>query len=159
MYKNDIYEILENKLLAKDVYKMILKGETKYIKAPGQFINLKINGCYLRRPISISDYDENTITIIYKIFGKGTEIMSRVFQEYYEYTFLKDSKAKDNLDYSNTLNEPYHWKDINLVERTVNNVIDLFRAEFGLKPLDRDINNLDDFIRKTSTIAETFNNI
>ena len=53
MYKNDIYEILENKLLAKDVYKMILKGETKYIKAPGQFINLKINRCYLRRPISI----------------------------------------------------------------------------------------------------------
>ena len=78
MYKNDIYEILENRLLAKDVYKMILKGETKYIKAPGQFINLKINGCYLRRPISISDYDENTITIIYKIFGKGTEIMSKM---------------------------------------------------------------------------------
>ena len=78
MYKNDIYEILENKLLAKDVYKMILKGETKYIKAPGQFINLKIDGCYLRRPISISDYDENTITIIYKIFGKGTEIMSKM---------------------------------------------------------------------------------
>ena len=78
MYKNDIYEILENKLLAKEVYRMILKGETKYIKAPGQFINLKINGCYLRRPISISDYDENTITIIYKIFGKGTEIMSKM---------------------------------------------------------------------------------
>ena len=78
MYKNDIYEILENKLLAKDVYKMILKGETKYIKAPGQFINLKIDGCYLRRPISISDYDQNTITIIYKIFGKGTEIMSKM---------------------------------------------------------------------------------
>ena len=78
MYKNDIYEILENKLLAKDVYKMILKGDTKYIKAPGQFINLKIDGCYLRRPISISDYDENTITIIYKIVGKGTEIMSKM---------------------------------------------------------------------------------
>ena len=54
MYKNDIYEILENKLLAKDVYKMILKGETKYIKAPGQFINLKIDGCYLRRPRGIN---------------------------------------------------------------------------------------------------------
>ena len=78
MYKNDIYEILENKLLAKDVYKMILKGDTKYIKAPGQFINLKIDGCYLRRPISVSDWDENTITIIYKIFGKGTEIMSKM---------------------------------------------------------------------------------
>ena len=78
MYKNDIYEILENKLLAKDVYKMILKGDTKYIKAPGQFINLKIDGCYLRRPISVSDWDENTITIIYKIVGKGTETMSQM---------------------------------------------------------------------------------
>ena len=78
MYKNDIYEILENKLLAKDVYKMVLKGDTQYIKAPGQFINLKIDGCYLRRPISVSDYDEKTITIIYKIFGKGTEIMSKM---------------------------------------------------------------------------------
>ena len=53
MYKNDIYEILENKLLAKDVYRMILKGDTKYIKLPGQFINIKVEGCYLRRPISV----------------------------------------------------------------------------------------------------------
>ena len=73
MYKNDIYEIIENELLAKDVYKMKLKGDTKYIKLPGQFINIKIDGCYLRRPISVSDYDENTITVIYKVVGKGTE--------------------------------------------------------------------------------------
>lgn len=78
MYKNDVYEILKNEMLTKDVYKMILKGDTKYIKAPGQFINIKIDGCYLRRPISVSDWDENTITIIYKIFGKGTEIMSKM---------------------------------------------------------------------------------
>jgi len=78
MYKNDVYEILKNEMLTKDVYKMILKGDTRYIKAPGQFINIKIDGCYLRRPISVSDWDENTITIIYKIFGKGTEIMSKM---------------------------------------------------------------------------------
>ncbi len=78
MYKKDVYEILKNEMMTKDVYKMVLKGETKYIKAPGQFINLKIDGCYLRRPISVSDWDENTITIIYKIFGKGTEIMSKM---------------------------------------------------------------------------------
>ena len=46
------------------------------ITAPGQFINLAIEGLYLRRPISVCDYDENTITIIYKVVGKGTEIMS-----------------------------------------------------------------------------------
>lgn len=78
MYKNDVYEILKNEMLTKDVYKMILKGDTRYIKAPGQFINIKIDGCYLRRPISVSDWDENTITIIYKIFGRGTEIMSKM---------------------------------------------------------------------------------
>ena len=78
MYKNDVYEILKNEMLTKDVYKMILKGDTRYIKAPGQFINIKIDGCYLRRPISVSDWDENTITIIYKTFGKGTEIMSKM---------------------------------------------------------------------------------
>lgn len=78
MYKNDVYEILKNEMLTKDVYKMILKGDTRYIKAPGQFINIKIDGCYLRRPISVSDWDENSITIIYKIFGKGTEIMSKM---------------------------------------------------------------------------------
>ena len=78
MYKNDIYEILENKLLVKDVYKMKLKGDTKYIKLPGQFINIKIDGCYLRRPLSVSDYDENTITVIYKVVGKGTETMSKM---------------------------------------------------------------------------------
>ena len=76
MYKNDVYEIVENKMLVKDIYKMILKGDTQYINAPGQFINLKVDGFYLRRPISICDYDESTITIIYKIFGKGTEKMA-----------------------------------------------------------------------------------
>lgn len=78
MYKNDIYEILENQMLTKDVYRMVLKGDTQYINRPGQFINIKIDGCFLRRPISISDYDENTLTIIYKIFGKGTEKMSKM---------------------------------------------------------------------------------
>ena len=78
MYKNDIYEILENQMLTKDVYRMVLKGDTQYINRPGQFINIKIEGCFLRRPISISDYDENTLTIIYKIFGKGTEKMSKM---------------------------------------------------------------------------------
>ena len=78
MYKNDIYEVIENKLLAKDIFRMKLKGDTKYLKLPGQFINIKIDDCYLRRPISVADYDENTITIIYKIFGQGTEIMSKM---------------------------------------------------------------------------------
>lgn len=75
MYKQDKYEVIENKALTKDVFKMILKGDTQYITAPGQFINIAIEGKYLRRPISVCDYDENTITIIYKVVGEGTSSM------------------------------------------------------------------------------------
>lgn len=76
MYKQDIYKIIENKALTKDVYKMILEGDTQYITAPGQFINLKLKGKFLRRPISVCDYDDKTITIIYKVVGEGTKQMS-----------------------------------------------------------------------------------
>lgn len=65
--------------IADDVYEMTLKGEgAKYISQPGQFINIKINESlqpYLRRPMSISDYDENTIVIVFKVVGQGTEIL------------------------------------------------------------------------------------
>jgi len=78
MYKQDIYKILSNELIAKDVYKMLLEGDTQYITAPGQFINLRLEGRFLRRPISVCDYDESTITIIYKIVGEGTKQLSNM---------------------------------------------------------------------------------
>lgn len=78
MKKRGIYEITQNKKIAQDVYKMILKGETKYIFAPGQFINIQIKDLYLRRPISVCDYDDETITIIYKVVGHGTEKLSQM---------------------------------------------------------------------------------
>ena len=73
MYKKNKYVIEENIKIAKDIYKMILSGDTSYITAPGQFINIEIDGFYLRRPISVCDYDDKTITIIYKVVGNGTE--------------------------------------------------------------------------------------
>lgn len=76
MYKESIYKIILNEKIAKDVYKMILKGDTQYITAPGQFINIKLSGKYLRRPISVCDCSDDAITIIYKVVGKGTEQMS-----------------------------------------------------------------------------------
>lgn len=76
MYKQNKYKILSNEPLTKDVYKMVLEGDTKYITAPGQFINIALDGKYLRRPISVCDYDEDCITIIYKVVGEGTEQMS-----------------------------------------------------------------------------------
>ena len=78
MYKQDIYEIISNIPLTKDVFKMILKGDTQYITAPGQFINLKLEGKFLRRPISVCDYDGETVTIIYKVVGEGTKQMSEM---------------------------------------------------------------------------------
>lgn len=72
------YKITENKQIAKDVFKMILEGNTEYITGPGQFVNIELEELYLRRPISICDYDEKTITIIYKVVGHGTEKMSKL---------------------------------------------------------------------------------
>ncbi len=73
-----IYKIISNKPLTKDIYEMKLEGETSHITASGQFINILLDGFYLRRPISICDYDESTITIIYKVVGHGTEAMAKL---------------------------------------------------------------------------------
>lgn len=78
MYKQNNYKILSNQPLTKDVYKMVLEGDTQYITAPGQFVNIALDGKYLRRPISICDYDDESITIIYKVVGDGTAQMSEM---------------------------------------------------------------------------------
>ena len=78
MYKKGIYKVIANTPLTREVYRMVLEGDTQWIKRPGQFVNIELEGLYLRRPISISDWDEKTITIIYKVVGKGTEQMSRM---------------------------------------------------------------------------------
>ena len=67
-----IYTILSNRELAKDTWEMVLQGDSSALTNPGQFINIAIEGLYLRRPISVCCYDEGTITIIYKVVGKGT---------------------------------------------------------------------------------------
>lgn len=76
MYKQGIYEITENYQIASKVFKMVLKGDTSFITAPGQFINIKLDGKFLRRPISVCDYSDAYITIIYKVVGEGTLQMS-----------------------------------------------------------------------------------
>ena len=77
MYQG-IFEIKSNIQLTDSIYEMVLIGDTSSITAPGQFINIKLDGFYLRRPISICDYNENTITIIYKVVGEGTAVMSNM---------------------------------------------------------------------------------
>ena len=76
--KQGIFEIMENTALTESVFKMVLRGDVSDITAPGQFVNIQLDGLFLRRPISVCDLGENTLTIIYKAVGKGTEQMSRM---------------------------------------------------------------------------------
>ena len=75
MYQG-IYKVLKNEQLTESVFRMVLEGDTSALTGPGQFVNLTVEGCYLRRPISVFDWDETTVTIIYKVVGEGTEKMS-----------------------------------------------------------------------------------
>lgn len=73
--KQVIFKIKSNIALTNDVYKMVLVGDTSGITNCGQFVNILLDGLYLRRPISVNDYDEETLTLIYKVVGVGTEKM------------------------------------------------------------------------------------
>ncbi|MDE6779007.1 MAG: dihydroorotate dehydrogenase electron transfer subunit [Alistipes sp.] len=78
MYKKGIYTILSNEPLTASVWRMRLAGDTQYITRPGQFVNIELPGRFLRRPISVCDWDEGSITLIYKVVGEGTADMSRM---------------------------------------------------------------------------------
>ena len=75
MMKQTIFTIQSNIPLTRDVMRMVLEGDTSAITAPGQFVNILLEGKFLRRPISVCDYDDSTLTIIYKVVGKGTAQM------------------------------------------------------------------------------------
>ena len=74
--KQSLFEIIENRPLTKSVYLMRLSGDISDITASGQFVNLKLDGFFLRRPISVCDSENGVLTLIYKVVGKGTEYMS-----------------------------------------------------------------------------------
>ena len=76
--KQSLFTVAENRPLAKDVWQMTLRGDTSAITAPGQFINIKLAGHFLRRPISVCDWNDESVTIIYKVLGKGTDEMTRM---------------------------------------------------------------------------------
>ena len=76
--KQSFFEIVKNVALTADVYKMELSGDTSAITAPGQFVNIKLEGKFLRRPISVNDSAEGLLTIIYKVVGEGTAQMAKM---------------------------------------------------------------------------------
>ena len=67
-----LYRLVENTQLTASVWRMKLAGDTSAIKAPGQFVQLTVPGFYLRRPISICDWDDETIKLVDKVVGQGT---------------------------------------------------------------------------------------
>ena len=78
MHKKVKYRIRYNSQIADRTYRMRLSGDTGDIKAPGQFINIALPGFYLRRPISVCDWDQEGLDIIYKVVGDGTRLMSEL---------------------------------------------------------------------------------
>ena len=92
--KQSFFEIIENNPLTASVYEMRLSGDTSDITASGQFVNIKLEGKFLRRPISVCDCEDGVLTLVYKVVGKGTEDMSRM-------------KAGDRLDILTGLGNGY----------------------------------------------------
>lgn len=76
--KQGFFEITENVPLTENVYKMVLRGDVSAITAPGQFVNIQLDGLYLRRPISVCDVFGDCLIIIYKVVGKGTAKLSQM---------------------------------------------------------------------------------
>lgn len=95
--KQSIFKITSNEKIARDIFKMTLAGDTSAITAPGQFVNIKLDGFFLRRPISVCDCVGENLTLIYKVVGRGTEQMSRM-------------KSGDELDLLTGLGNGYNTK-------------------------------------------------
>ena len=76
--KQVIFEISSNQALTRDVYRMVLRGDTSGITNPGQFVEIALPGKFLRRPISVNDWDADSLALIYKVVGQGTEQMAQL---------------------------------------------------------------------------------
>lgn len=74
--KQSIFKILTNEALTSNVYRMTLEGDTSAITAPGQFVNIQLEGKFLRRPISVCDWEDGKLTLVYKVVGHGTAQMA-----------------------------------------------------------------------------------
>ena len=74
--KQSIFKIVTNEALTSNVYRMTLEGDTSAITAPGQFVNIRLEGKFLRRPISVCDWEEGKLTLVYKVVGHGTAQMA-----------------------------------------------------------------------------------
>ena len=76
--RDSIFTVAAQRRLTDNVYELKLTGDTSHVTRPGQFVNLKLEGLYLRRPISVCNLEGETLTLIYKVVGRGTEQLSRM---------------------------------------------------------------------------------
>ncbi len=76
--KQGLFQVVANEQLTETVWKMDLVGDLSAVTAPGQFVNIQLDGNFLRRPISVCDAADDRLTLVYKVVGKGTEQMSRM---------------------------------------------------------------------------------
>ena len=75
--KQVILEVVKTEQLCENVFKTVFRGDVSGITNPGQFVNVQIGGLYLRRPISVCDLSPDTLTLVYKVVGKGTATLSK----------------------------------------------------------------------------------
>lgn len=75
-----MFEVADNRSLTDTVFQMLLKGDTTAVTAPGQFVNVKINSFFLRRPISVCDYEDGRLVLVYKVVGGGTAALAKSVQ-------------------------------------------------------------------------------
>lgn len=76
MMKDCVFEIASNEALKKDVYRLTMVGDTSAVTVPGQFVNIRLDGAFLRRPLSVCDREGDSLTVVYKVKGAGTEQLS-----------------------------------------------------------------------------------
>ncbi len=94
--KDTLFTLVSNKRIAKNTYEWVLEGDTTDITSSGQFVNIKLDGFYLRRPISVCDSEDGKLTIIFKVVGDGTEKKkeAKVGEVFLTLTGLGKSEAK-----------------------------------------------------------------
>ncbi|MBD5118755.1 MAG: dihydroorotate dehydrogenase electron transfer subunit [Clostridiales bacterium] len=76
--KQGLYTLRRRRALARGVWELRLSGDTGPITAPGQFVNIQLDGCFLRRPISVCHWDEDSLTLVFKVVGKGTAALAEL---------------------------------------------------------------------------------
>ena len=70
-----ILQISSNTQVGKDIYLMRLEGDLSSITNPGEFVEVKLDDYYLRRPISVCDFSSTNLDLLYKVLGRGTKDM------------------------------------------------------------------------------------